>query len=144
MVVTNEMIEAAKQKGRDLSGGMPGAFQEACAEIALAGLTAALAVAPGVDVKPLEWTRHGEAVGFDCRYTVYEAMDGWNCVKYPHGDSHYRLSESVTEEAAKSAAQADYTARIMSAIATTECDPEPGEHQEVLDAIQSHNSGEEE
>ena len=73
-----------------------------------------------ITVKPLEWTRHGEAVGFDCRYTVYEAMDGWNCVKYPHGDSHYRLAESVPEEAAKSAAQADYTARIMSALATTE------------------------
>ena len=116
MVVTNEMIEAAKKKGRDLSGGMPGAFQEACAEIALAGLTAALAVAPGVEVKPLQWV---EDLGFwkaqtnliAC-YSVWDCGDHWECSlldgKFP------------SAEAAKSAAQADYTARIMSALATTE------------------------
>jgi len=133
MVVTNEMIEAAalrwatmdRKRDRFLDdkagklGDLDGCYEGYMAE-AKEILTAALAVAPGVEVKPLEWTRHGEAVGFDCRYTVYEAMDGWNCVKYPHGDSHYRLAESVTEEAAKSAAQTDYTARIMSALATTE------------------------
>ena len=123
MVVTNEMIEAAKQKGRDLSGGMPGAFQEACAEIALAGLTAALAVAPGVEVKPLRWrklyedsqmwpiTWHGSGL-FGTIYPVEQYSR--NQQFYSNGNGYDTL------EAAKSAAQADYTARIMSALATTE------------------------
>ena len=75
MVVTNEMIEAAKQKGRDLSGGMPGAFQEACAEIALAGLTAALAVAPGVKETPPPPQSH--VVGYN---EIYQVLNEWGQV----------------------------------------------------------------
>lgn len=46
-MITNEMIEAAKAKGRELAGNQPGALIEAFAEVAEAGATAAVALVPG-------------------------------------------------------------------------------------------------
>lgn len=71
-----------------------------------------------IKVKPLEWSRHGEAKGGGAKYNVYEfGGDGlWNCVCYPHEETQYRLAEGETEAEAKAAAQADYERRILSAI----------------------------
>lgn len=69
-----------------------------------------------VTVKPLQWSKHDEAVGFDCRYTVYKSGDGWNCVKYPHGQSHFRLAEGVPEQKARDAAYDDYSAQVLAVL----------------------------
>lgn len=79
-------------------------------------ITAALSAMPAVRVKGLEWDRYGEAIGFDCKYCVYETGDGWNCVKYPNGRTYHRLADGVPEHAARAVAQADHEARVLSAI----------------------------
>lgn len=70
----------------------------------------------GVRVRKLEWDKYDDAFGVCCKYMVYQTGDGWNCVKYPSGDSPYRLAEGVSEHKARAAAQADYEACIMAAL----------------------------
>ena len=73
-----------------------------------------------VTVKPLEWDMSDTAKGGGAEYVVYETRPGhWNCVCYPHSGSRYRLAEGVYPAAAKSAAQADYEARIFAALTPT-------------------------
>jgi len=68
-------------------------------------------------VKPLVWDRMDEARGGMAKYIAYETTpNDWNCVCYPHDAAQCRLAEKVTKEAAKAAAQADYTARILAAL----------------------------
>jgi len=125
MVVTNEMIEAFIEDVKDGYADVCGVgddefFIDGIVNVREA-LTAALAVAPGVEVKPLEWvenlglwTAQTNLIAF---YSVWDCGDHWECSlldgKFP------------SAEAAKSAAQADYTARIMSALATTETNGHP-------------------
>ena len=79
----------------------------------------ALAVAPGVEVKPLEWENIGE-VWFEADTVVGTYRIQCNRGEYAwciDDDDVWHHGEHVgTLEAAKSAAQADYTARIMSAL----------------------------
>jgi len=84
-------------------------------------LTAALAAMPGpaVKVKPLEWVLY-RTKGYWCanttagRYIAWEIEDGalfcWN----PEANSSDTVYRSL--QAAKAAAQADYEARILSAL----------------------------
>lgn len=97
-MITKEMVEAGVAAFESAFNGSPNST-----EMVTTILNAAFAAMPGpaVKVKPLEWSKYGEAAGFDCRYNVYETGYGWNCVKYPHGDSHYRIAEGVSEEAAE-------------------------------------------
>ncbi len=74
-----------------------------------------------ITVKPLEWEEVSErcwdADGMGKLYRLMRREDGTAKLKhgvYDHG------TEYPSFETAKSAAQADYTARIMSALATTE------------------------
>ena len=117
MVVTNEMIEA----GNDAAVF---ASKSEVKEI----LTAALAVAPGVKVNPLEWEYKERSVG---TYIAKDDRGDMYWINQSFGsDSYYfttirradeeTLYDADDLDAAKSAAQADYTARIMSALATTE------------------------
>jgi len=127
MVVTKEMIEAFIEDVKDGYAdvddfGNDDFFIEGMVNMRDA-LTAALAVAPGVEVKPLEWVEHWGGADDD--------LPSWRG-KNPLGlhvsvdfIGKYKLerhSDAPQDElaAAKSAAQADYTARIMSALATTE------------------------
>jgi len=55
-MITNEMIEAAKAKGREMAGNQPGALIEAFAEVAEAGATAALAL---LTDQPVGYTTEG-------------------------------------------------------------------------------------
>ncbi|MBM7328755.1 hypothetical protein JS562_37690 [Agrobacterium sp. S2] len=85
------------------------------AEIAL---TAALPHLPGVGVKKLEWelvSGDHYAEGAGIHYNIYETgPDWWNCVTVKPGN--VRLATNVCLDAAKAAAQADYEARILSAL----------------------------
>lgn len=74
----------------------------------------------GVGVKPLEWTKYGEAKGAYAKYTVYESGGStWNAVCYPYEESHYRLAEGVSEAEAKAAACAHHSTAILSALTNT-------------------------
>lgn len=83
-------------------------------------LTAALPHLPGVGVKvkPLEWElASGDhyAEGAGTHYNIYQTKpDLWNSVTVRPGN--VRLATNVDLEAAKAAAQADYEARILSAL----------------------------
>lgn len=126
MVVTNEMIEAAARAICAAHGYRDPYIDTTWRKYvdhARASLTAALAAAPVVEVKPLEWEEHWGGADDD--------LPSWRG-KNPLGlhvsvdfIGKYKLerhSDAPQDElaAAKSAAQADYTARIMSALATTE------------------------
>ena len=71
---------------------------------------------PGL-VKPLEWhdCADGTSHDDDCQYEI--ARDGkyWRVIRGVTGGTSY-LCHADTLEAAKSAAQADYTTRILAAI----------------------------
>ena len=55
--ITDEMVEAARAKGRELAGNQPGALVEAMAEIAEQGARAALSAAVSGMAEPVAWTR---------------------------------------------------------------------------------------
>jgi len=125
MVVTNEMIEAFIEDVKDGYADVGGAgnyefFIDGIVNVREA-LTAALAVAPGVEVKPLEWKDVEFPDGMGSKAT--EPHSAWYFVN-PHNGGwriHFGTEETYpTLEAAKAAAQVDYTARIMSALTTTE------------------------
>lgn len=97
--------QIARQAASEINGG-------ASAYLVVLGVLETAAV----KVNQLEWNKYDEAIGFDCKYMVYQTGENWNCVKYPNGDSHYRLAEGVSEDNARATAQADYEARILSAI----------------------------
>lgn len=82
-----------------------------------AAIAAALPHLPqGVGVKKLGWNEHGCATTPFGMYTVEENVDDtWSFTyhEYPFGMPEGEFS---TQEAAKSAAQADYEARILSAL----------------------------
>ena len=81
-------------------------------------LTAALPHLPGVGVKKLEWelvSGDHYAEGAGTHYNIYQTKpDLWNSVTVRPGN--VRLATNVDLEAAKAAAQADYEARILSAL----------------------------
>ena len=53
--ITDEMVEAARAKGRELAGNQPGALVEAMAEIAEQGARAALSAALSGLAEPVAW-----------------------------------------------------------------------------------------
>lgn len=53
--ITDEMVEAARAKGRELAGNQPGALVEAMAEIAEQGARAALSAALSGMAEPVAW-----------------------------------------------------------------------------------------
>ncbi len=88
-------------------------------DVARAALTAALPHLPqGVGVKKLEWelvSGDHYAEGAGTHYNIYQTKpDLWNSVTVRPGN--VRLATNVDLEAAKAAAQADYEARILSAL----------------------------
>ena len=73
----------------------------------------------GIEVKPLEWTSFGECIRAETALGRYEIMK-WGFQNGQYALDVPRLARNHTWhpdlEAAKSAAQADYTARILSAL----------------------------
>ena len=130
MVVTNEMIEGLMAA---LEGECEGLAIDADQALAILSHVLsgdpALAVAPGVEVKPLKWTDPGSVA----TYPIWEArgLRYYYSIRTDGPSRHGKYCATVNGdylrdggfedlEAAKAAAQADYTARIMSALATTE------------------------
>jgi hypothetical protein len=113
MEVTEEMRNAFHSKAEVLPTGTMLHLDEA--------IRAALSAAPApeVKVKPLEWVKHPTANGWRAE-TILGTHQVWsiNCVSWQFdGWSGDRLLEKAeTVDAAKAAAQADYTTRIMSAL----------------------------
>jgi len=127
MVVTNEMIEAfienVKNGYADIGVVVDGEFSIDGIVNVREALTAALAVAPGVEVKPLEFKYHaipptGESLAQSV-VGLYCIQHGWQNFRLRFRDSE-TLGDFKSADEAIAAAQADYTARIMSALATTE------------------------
>ncbi|MGK8640355.1 hypothetical protein ACRS7F_13365 [Brucella anthropi] len=92
-----------------------------------AALTAALHHLPGVGVKKLAWQEPSKATNgcwtAKCAFGTYSAVNdgGWYVMldDHPRGDGFEWISSDLSKdtlETAKSAAQADYEARILSAL----------------------------
>lgn len=101
-----------------------------------AALTAALPFLPVQgDVKKLEWelvSGDHYAEGAGTHYNIYETKPGlWNSVTVKPGN--VRLATNVDLEAAKAAAQADYSARILSAL-----DPSAARELALEEAVRKH------
>ena len=73
----------------------------------------------GIEVKPLEWVgdKKDHAAGLGYIYMLVHNFDGWRWFRWI-GRELNGVSDGVFPaiEAAKSSAQADYTARILSAL----------------------------
>ena len=82
------------------------------------------APAPTVKVKPLVWAQEGKqpehAVSIVGTYLLVKDFDGWRWMRVVGGSlADVCLDPFPSPEAAKSAAQADYDARILAAIKVT-------------------------
>lgn len=113
----------------------------ALAEALMPFLTAALA--PQVKVKPLEWEELSErcwdADGMGKLYRVMKRIDGSAKLKhgvYDHGVDYADL------DAAKSAAQADYTSRIMSALNAPQVKETPPPSTQVMGKAEAFDTPE--
>jgi hypothetical protein len=97
----------------------------------------------GVKVKPLEWEYPTDATNgchvARCAFGTYSAVNeqGWYVTldEHPYGQGFEWSAPDMrmTFEDAKAAAQADYNARILSAIAPSEAEPDEGEA--AIDAL---------
>jgi hypothetical protein len=72
--ITDEMVEAARAKGRELAGNQPGALVEAMAEIAEQGARAALSAAEAENERLREALRR-----LVTTYATFEDGDGNPC-----------------------------------------------------------------
>lgn len=136
--ITPEMIRAARDAFKEKAGitiylpdeGTLDDFEQGRYDGLCAALSAALSAQP-VAVKPLEWDcspewRPGELVGEWFVYSIAGHYRIWHDdtvnptvwrVSYPVGSEQpYEGTEHETLDAAKAAAQADYDARILSAL----------------------------
>lgn len=117
MNVTDDMVQRMKDAVEGECDGL--AIDDNQAK---AILDYVLSAAPsGVEVKALEWEecsdRCWDADGMGKLYRVMKRVDGTAKLKHGVYDGGVEYN---TLEAAKAAAQADYEARILSALSTTE------------------------
>ena len=107
----------------DIKASVDRSWRLHCSEMR-AALTAALAVEAGaVGVKPLEW-KEGDGITCDVLYHTAETPFGltyWQieCQWGVQGGYVEAYGDEETDEAAKAAAQADYEARVLSALTTS-------------------------
>jgi len=124
MTIPDEAVQAAARKDAEMSGRTFDALSASEKKRYLLRsqeqLTAALPFLTGVKVKALEWAGYGDglkssAFGVSAFYGISGSPGNWT-VTWPGEDRYIHTSGFKTQIEAKAAAQADYEARILSAI----------------------------
>ena len=119
LIRRGEVLGAYEQAVDDYNDGKTGKWFRAHFADAIAAIPAAHA--PTVKVKPLVWAQEGKqpehAVSIVGTYLLVKDFDGWRWMRVVGRSlADVCLDPFPSPEAAKSAAQADYDARILALI----------------------------